>query len=379
MAKKIFLTKGTDHLLPITRGELVVDSSGKQAFRSEDFLVDVDNNLPGLISVEDKLRIDDMIAESIRNPFLLTFQGKEATQKQEYVYNGSNSLNVEIKTGDNIYFSIGDHKVAINALNDKVTQIDLSADVDNTLLTSVYDILLGSSMITDGNVTDFVYKDSGSLQYDILQNTLYVDYINAKVATNGSSIGSPTTPIYIDEQGRYTASSADVGHSNLPVYLKKGELKPVVINDSTNPLYILGLSSDGTMYTGIKSTQGVRIVSGNSLYASGGFYESSDESLKNFRKDISVDLEQLQEIPKKYFTWKEGNTEELQIGTSAQALSVLYPELVKQDSDGINHVAYDKLSIIALKAIDELYALVKQLQQANQQMQKRIEYLEHNY
>ena len=59
MAKKIFLRdlSGAE-VLPITRGELVLDSSGNQAFHSNEFLAT--ESQPGLMSAEDKKRIDDL-------------------------------------------------------------------------------------------------------------------------------------------------------------------------------------------------------------------------------------------------------------------------------------------------------------------------------
>lgn len=91
-----------------------------------------------------------------------------------------------------------------------------------------------------------------------------------------------------------------------------------------------------------------------------GFYEESDERLKDFYNDVEVDLEKLIQLPKKYFRWKR-DPQELNIGTSAQEVQKLYPELVTQNDEGILSVAYDKLSIIALKGIDLLYKEIKEL------------------
>ena len=106
----------------------------------------------------------------------------------------------------------------------------------------------------------------------------------------------------------------------------------------------------------------MKVQSGTAVYASGGFYESSDARLKNFGNDINIDLDKLVKIPKKYFTWKDDKNITLQIGTSAQDVKELYPELVGEDENGVLSVAYDKLAIIALAAVDKLYELVKSLQ-----------------
>jgi cell division protein FtsB len=58
----------------------------------------------------------------------------------------------------------------------------------------------------------------------------------------------------------------------------------------------------------------------------------------------------------------------MRIGTGAQSLQKIYPELVTEN-DGILTVAYDKLSIIALAAIDKLH-------EENQELKERIEKLE---
>lgn len=83
-----------------------------------------------------------------------------------------------------------------------------------------------------------------------------------------------------------------------------------------------------------------------------GFFQTSDERLKTFHDDIEIDFEKLKSIPKKYFTWKDGDSK-LQLGTSAQKVQALYPELVN-DGDKLS-VDYARLSVIALAAVDKLY------------------------
>lgn len=105
------------------------------------------------------------------------------------------------------------------------------------------------------------------------------------------------------------------------------------------------------------------------------FYESSDERLKNFIRDVEVDLDKIRELPKKYFIWKK-DASTFHIGTSAQAVQKLYPELVSSNIDGDLSVDYAKLSIIALKAIDLIYETITDLKHENVLLKERVSKLE---
>lgn len=146
-----------------------------------------------------------------------------------------------------------------------------------------------------------------------------------------------------------------------------GKTSLVVGDTSIEP----GESTAGTVDLG---QTGCRFKNGyfsGSVYAALGVYESSDERLKDFGNDIEVDLDKLAQLPKKYFNWKNCN-DNTQIGTSAQELEKLYPELVTVTEDGYLNVAYDKLSIIALAGIDKLNEKINSLESRLEKLEKLI-------
>ena len=94
------------------------------------------------------------------------------------------------------------------------------------------------------------------------------------------------------------------------------------------------------------------------------FITTSDNRLKDFTTDVDVDFGALKNIPKKYYYWKDKSMGyDLQIGTSAQELMKVYPECVHYDESLDRYsVNYQKLSIIALAAIDKLHDRVVELE-----------------
>ena len=114
--------------------------------------------------------------------------------------------------------------------------------------------------------------------------------------------------------------------------------------------------------------------------ATNGFTTDSDERLKDFGEDIEVDLDALTSLRKRYYRWNETsgfeNEKDRMIGMSAQEVQKIYPEIVEADEDGYLSMSYERLSVIALAAIDKLHETNKQLKAENEDLKDRIANLE---
>lgn len=147
-------------------------------------------------------------------------------------------------------------------------------------------------------------------------------------------------------------------------------------------VYGLGIKEGGLYVTGATSLSGNTSIEGDvtvtgRVSASSGFFQTSDRRLKNFQGDIEVDFDKLKSIPKKYFYWNmDSKKSKLEIGTSAQEVMEVYPELVSINEAGMLSVAYDKLSVIALKAVDELHEENVALKEKNDELERRLKAIE---
>ena len=120
--------------------------------------------------------------------------------------------------------------------------------------------------------------------------------------------------------------------------------------------------SGGTMTGNISGS------TGNAIYMPGGFFQQSDETLKIFMGDIENALDKANQIPTKYFYWKDRYDGPRELGTSAQKVQEFFPEIVSGD-DKLS-VDYSKLAIVALAAIKELTAKVEDLQNQLNELKK---------
>ena len=212
---------------------------------------------------------------------------------------------------------------------------------------------------TDNNVSIRLYVEGGEGKkgrglYDD-SNKSWFFYTTEQPSTNSKNFtinfdGNDLTSI-----NKCTVASLTVSSGGASI---TGELDP-----GTDATYDIGYSTSSKRWRNL-------YLSGSANAAA--FYQSSDNRLKDFEDTIPVDLEKLRALKKNYFTWKDNENKDRQIGVSAQEIQEIYPELVSANEDGMLSVAYDKLSVVALAAIDKLY-------EENKALEDRIKVLEDKF
>ena len=227
--------------------------------------------------------------------------------------------------------------------------------------------------------------------YDPSKNTPFITsgdtskYINAiSFDSNGhvTNIQTANTSDFVSNDTKYQSLSAQVITNKDNIETLSGSVtafsSSVVTNieainkniTTANTLHFIGKSNTANENLGAAelfvSSEGA-YISNNEFYGS-AFYETSDERLKYFTSDVNVDFDKLKSIPKKYFMWKNREMNPTNIGTSAQKLQAVYPELVSE-SEGYLRVDYAKLSVIALAAVDKLH-------EENEELKERLKKIE---
>ena len=169
--------------------------------------------------------------------------------------------------------------------------------------------------------------------------------------------------------GDLKSKTYTVGEAAAAAHTHSTYLKNPTASTTADTIYIVGIKTGATQ-TGLYDS-GVTITNA-SVKAKNGFFQTSDERLKTFTKDIEVDLDKLSELPKKKYYWTEDKDKVESIGTSAQKVRELFPEVVNVNEDGYLSVDYAKLSIVALAAIDELNKKNKLLEERLERLEKAL-------
>lgn len=314
-------------------------------------------------------------------------------------------------------FEVGDMVIAVKDATSITTTSSNFTTYWAVVQTNTDGIVIGPSESVSGNIPVFdnatgkLIKDSGISINDVLTEETFKGTVTA-VNINGVTkqpnndgvveLGSYLTgftesdPIFT-QSAAYCILDSDIATWNNKIdntycYSKdevNGLLQNIndsdenvkVSNNTTDTIYLIGVTTTGETTDGTVKNNNIYIQN-NVLTAPNGtfetlstdnltvdsnitvhgivsgataYYQGSDERLKDFGEDIDVDFNKLKEIPKKYFTWKSDDTKKVDLGTSAQKVRELYPELVGGDDDTTLSVDYAKLSIVALKAVDKLH------------------------
>ena len=159
-------------------------------------------------------------------------------------------------------------------------------------------------------------------------------FSGANTVTNGPALGSSTTT-FLRNDG--TWASVTVTKLSSPDGSK-----------------VLEVTNNGTTLSGYLTVPD-RVNSVN------GFFQTSDKRLKENIVDLESSLDKINKIPTVNFNYISDEDKRAQIGTIADEVEEVFPELVSKGSDGYKTVDYSKFSIIALSAIKELSKKVDEL------------------
>ena len=262
--------------------------------------------------------------------------------------------------------------LGITATATELNQLDGVTLSNYALKSDIPDI---STLATKSELSSYLPLSGGSMTGGIdLSNATSVSAAvpNAVLALNGKQIDLGGGFTIGDYGGTFKYNNKTIlTEDNWDEYISFIDTKNTTgTTNNTSKLYLAGGTSQSS--TGVVTYSNINVYTQNGqLYATqmnatNGFYETSDARLKNFKDDIKA-LDVVSKIPTKYFTWKkdEADDPKLHIGTSAQEIQKLYPDLVTENEEGELSVDYARLSVIALAAIKELKKEIDTLKSAS--------------
>lgn len=264
-----------------------------------------------------------------------------------------------------------------------------------------------------------VYVDSNGVIKKITA-TICSESSNSLLALSGgifkkqsANAGTSIKPVYVSD-GTILASDASVGNETTPVYLSGGtitecKLRPSSIsgaeatdggtlylqsvngvkqwaggnrttagtfeNVSTTAYYLVGINAaDPSCYGdgSFKLLNGAKRSDGTGIYFKNyELFQTSDEKLKTFTDEIDINFDNLATIKKGIYHWTDDPNKISDIGIGARSLEALYPEIV-DENEGVKTVAYNRLGVIALAAIDKLHLRVKELETEMKELKAEI-------
>ena len=226
-----------------------------------------------------------------------------------------------------------------------------------------------------GDYLEGDYSIEGDLTITNLPESVVVSYnsITAKSAENLSSLTIDTNDltltggqksVLLDQNGFTYDGSQILTEANWNEYITVTDTKNTTGTfQSLAKLYLVGAASQSSTGVVTYSNSNVYTQSGQ-LYATrmnatSGFYETSDGTLKNIKSELNI-ADNIDKIPTVLFSWKKDESEDINqdvpvhVGTIAQDIQKIYPDLVAEDAEGHLTVDYAKLSVIAIAAIKEL-------------------------
>lgn len=285
----------------------------------------------------------DGVIRTITN--VISFQGSEYIDISEY--NDDNIQTISLKG------AIADFASALGNLN--------TSDGDKIVLFTPNSI----DFVNLSDIRTNIYQGDGIIISD--DGVISIRYPHSEVSENiqGFELGTSegelvlTVPSAIDGLAQMLYTNTDTGfikYTDGVFSIEDVEGSGFDVNfSSSNQYYLTGIENPSSSDT-TESSNNVTWGCSTTVYTSGGaLFCASDERYKIFTDPVEIDFDKLATISKSKFYWKNDETQQINIGVSAQEVAKVYPEIVSQDNiTGALSVSYDKLAVIALAAVDKL-------------------------
>lgn len=180
---------------------------------------------------------------------------------------------------------------------------------------------------------------------------------NSAVVTNGVSCGTLTV------HANDGTGTVNINGSGVITCEDNSGAELVMINNNPGEIYCGNILMPRVSEIRVGSDIVISANNNISSITAPAFYQDSDERLKTFTEDYDINLDNLKNIKTGKFYWNADDTQTINGGVSAQTVEEYFPELVRENEEGIKTVNYDGLAVVAIAAIKKLTDRIEQLEE----------------
>lgn len=231
----------------------------------------------------------------------------------------------------------------------------------------------------NGEIKEFE-RNVPTIGFDNVGNSKKLIYVeNSFILESNETVGNSSTPVYLDNGTITQCGTREAG----TLYLQSidGSTQWAEGNRTTagtfdnrpdTVYYLVGIDSENRVDDSFKLLTGAKRNDDTGIYFKNyELFQTSDENLKTFTDEIDINFDNLATIKKGVYHWTDDPNKISDIGIGARSLEALYPEIV-DENNGVKTVAYNRLGVIALAAIDKLHLRVKELETEVKELKEEI-------
>ena len=202
-------------------------------------------------------------------------------------------------------------------------------------------------------------------------------YTNQLVSTNTS--GTTDQSILVNGADWINFRTGNTGGQEAGSIFSHYGTSHYFVANKSNELRISYSTENSNSPSHASSTTIFELDSSGNLSLDGSLTQNSDARLKTEITPLNNTLDKIAQINGYYYQWKDAEQRgnQRQLGVIAQEVQKVYPELVKEDENGILSVNYAQMTAVLLEAIKEQQKLIQnsetritELESNNQLLQK---------